>query len=357
MKRPLLALHRWSGLVAGAFLLLIGLSGSILVYRQSLERWLNPALYHIEPRGNRLSLDSAYNIIYRNYASDFVSCSMDIPASATEVYEFTLTKPQQNYHSRDQYIVDVHPYSGAILREGFCHELSTSSMHWLMYFHDSFHFGKAGLFLAALISLTMFLSMITGLFIYGRNILNVLMFRISFRRKNGIHLYRSIHVYVGVWALLFNIIVFFTGFWMVKSMFTPNGWRLDERQETIRLSVSLDSCLAKSGQIFPGFIPDFISIPLTKDEPIEIDGNMESSSRIMYGDASSVIFDAESGKIIEATDITKTPFPGNLTAAFWCLHIGNYGSDIIKIIYVIGGLMPGTLSLAGFLLWWKRKKI
>lgn len=77
----------------------------------------------------------------------------------------------------------------------------------------------------------------------------------------------------------------------------------------------------------------------------------------MYGDASYVMFDPLSGKVMEATDITKASFPENLTATFWQLHIGDYGGDVIKILYVIGGLMPGALSLAGYVLWWKRKKM
>jgi len=211
--------------------------------------------------------------------------------------------------------------------------------------------------IVTLASVTIFLSMITGLLVYRKNILNVLMFRVTLRRESGTHLYRSIHLYIGVWALLFNIIVFFTGFWMMKATLTPDAWKLDERPQKIRLSASLDSCLAKSREILPGFIPDFIAIPFTQNDPIEIDGNMANSSRLMYGDASHVIFDPQSGKVIEAKDITNAPFPKNLTAAFWSLHVGNYGGDVIKILYVIGGLMPGVLSISGSMLWWKRKKM
>ncbi|HEV8539423.1 MAG TPA: PepSY domain-containing protein, partial [Bacteroidota bacterium] len=135
MYRPLFTLHRWLGLFSGVFLLLIGLSGSLLVYQNSLERWLNPSLYYIESKGDRLSLDSLYSIVFRKYGANFARCSVDIPASTGEVYEFTLTKPIQNYHTRELYIVDIQPYSGAILREGYCDDPSTSFLHWVMYFH------------------------------------------------------------------------------------------------------------------------------------------------------------------------------------------------------------------------------
>ncbi|MBI4547203.1 MAG: PepSY domain-containing protein [Ignavibacteriae bacterium] len=357
MNRSLFALHRWLGLLAGVFLLLIGLSGSILIYHDSMDRWLNPALYHIEPYGSRLSLDSMYGIVYQKYSENFSSLSLDIPANAEEVYEFTLTEPQENYHTRRRYIVDIHPYSGTILREGYCDEISTSFIHWVMYFHNSFHYGRIGMLIVSLVSVTIFLSMITGLLVYGKNILNVLMFRIPLRQKSGTRLYRSIHLYVAVWALLFNVIVFFTGFWMMKATFTPDAWKLDEQRQKTRLSVSLDSCLAKSRELLLGFIPDYIAIPLMQGDFIEIDGNMTHTTRLMYGDASRVVFDPQSGEVMEATDITQAPFPENLVAVVWPLHIGNYGGDGIKILYVIGGLMPGILSISGFMLWWKRKRL
>ena len=129
------------------------------------------------------------------------------------------------------------------------------------------------------------------------------------------------------------------------------------KAQTTRLAVSLDTCLVKSREVLPGFMPDFISIPFTQDESVEIDGNMEKSSRLMYGDASSVIFDSRSGNVTGMTDISKTSFPKNLTAMFWQLHIGGYGGVVVKILYCIGGLMPGTLGVSGYLLWWRRRKL
>lgn len=46
MSRPLLLrLHRWAGLATGLFLVLAGLTGSLLAFEDRLEAWLNPALF------------------------------------------------------------------------------------------------------------------------------------------------------------------------------------------------------------------------------------------------------------------------------------------------------------------------
>jgi len=357
MNQTLFALHRWLGLLSGIFLLFIGLSGSLLTFKKPLEQWLHPALYEIHQPGNRISIDSAYSIIYSKYGSRFASCSLDIPASSTNVYEFTLEQPVENFYSRGSYVVDLHPYSGVILREGYCNEMSTSLIHWMIYFHDSFHLGKIGMFVVTLSSLIIFLSMITGILFYGKKIAGVLLFRFSLKRKSKMQVYRTIHLYIGVWALLFNIIVCFTGFWMMKSTLSPDAWKMDTQVKKMRLSISLDSCLVKSRQVLPGFLPDFISIPFAQDESVEIDGNMENSSRLMYGDASSVMFDPRNETVTGVTDIAQASFPKNFTAMFWQLHIGGYGGVVVRILYCIGGLMPGTLAVSGYILWWKRKKM
>ena len=39
------------------------------------------------------------------------------------------------------------------------------------------------------------------------------------------------------------------------------------------------------------------------------------------------------------------------------LHMGRFGGAGIKIIYFVFGLSGGLLSVTGFLLWWRSKKL
>lgn len=348
MNRLLFTLHKWLGLVTGIFLLAIGVSGSFLVYSRALDRMFYPELYSIEPQGTRLSLDSIYSMIYRKYGTEFGSCSFDIPSTENERVEFTLNKPQTNYYDRGRYLVDMHPYTGAILREGSSADMSVSFVHWVMYFHNSFHSGRIGMLIVTVVSVTLLLSIITGLFFYGKRFTRVTLFRLPL---GGKEFYRSLHLYVGVWSLVFTTVVCFTGFWMMKGTLSYDAWRIDPPGQKTPLSVSIDSCLAASRTALPGFIPDFVSIPFTSGELIGIDGNMANTPAIGRGDACSVTIDPASGKVLEANDVAQAWFPGNISAYVWPLHIGNYGGNLLKILYVIGGLMPGVLWISGFVMW------
>src|SRR5262245_49426041 len=48
------SIHRWLGLGLGTWFALVGLTGSLLVYEDALDAWLNPALLRDEARGPRL---------------------------------------------------------------------------------------------------------------------------------------------------------------------------------------------------------------------------------------------------------------------------------------------------------------
>ena len=48
-RKIFLATHRIIGLFAGAIVVLIGLSGSVLAFREDIDEWLNAPLMRVEP--------------------------------------------------------------------------------------------------------------------------------------------------------------------------------------------------------------------------------------------------------------------------------------------------------------------
>jgi uncharacterized iron-regulated membrane protein len=55
LRQVWLRLHRYLGLAAAAFLLLAGLTGSLIAYEEELDAWLNPELFRSPARGAVLS--------------------------------------------------------------------------------------------------------------------------------------------------------------------------------------------------------------------------------------------------------------------------------------------------------------
>ncbi|MGF6133292.1 putative iron-regulated membrane protein [Pseudomonas sp. EB276 TE3739] len=54
MRAFLVLLHRYIGLATAVFLLLAGLTGSVLAFNHELDEWLNPQFYEATSVGERL---------------------------------------------------------------------------------------------------------------------------------------------------------------------------------------------------------------------------------------------------------------------------------------------------------------
>lgn len=126
LRKPLLWLHTWAGLVLGAFLTVTAVTGAILVFRPALERRVDARRFVVEPGAAWLSLDE---IVARARAAH--------PASKVESVRFfgDPTMPVMVYFVNEEY-VHVHPGTGEVLGvrsrygEGF---------GWITGLHKYFH--------------------------------------------------------------------------------------------------------------------------------------------------------------------------------------------------------------------------
>ncbi|PYX97657.1 MAG: hypothetical protein DMG63_13935, partial [Acidobacteria bacterium] len=58
MRKLLLNLHLWAGLIAALFLLLLGSSGALVAFEDEIDRALNAKLAYVKPQGQPLTLDA-----------------------------------------------------------------------------------------------------------------------------------------------------------------------------------------------------------------------------------------------------------------------------------------------------------
>ncbi|WP_442587218.1 PepSY-associated TM helix domain-containing protein [Pedobacter sp. AW31-3R] len=355
MSRLAFTLHSWLGLISGIFLLLLGLSGSALVFMKEIDHLVNADILRVEPRGERLPLDMMYRSILKNHPTSAGIAWLNPDAEPEEVYEFRLYQNDGKLSTYDLAMVSVNPYSGKIIREGNLKDLSTGFLHWMVQFHWSFQLGIPGLLLATIFALTMLLSTLTGVIIYRKHVWKVLTFREKLKCKNWRTLSSGLHRIVGVWALVFNIVIFLTGFWMNKFSFDPAYWK----RQTIAMPESslavrnIDQLLSKAKTEMPDLIIKKVYMPTQPGKNFLVSGTVASQSAV-FGNANSIALDPLTGKTVAMVRIADQNIPEKLEAAVFPLHVGNFGGVIIKVFYVIIGLLPGLLSITGALLWWRK---
>src|SRR6185295_13778893 len=94
LRRWLTRLHRWSGFVIMVCLLIAGLTGIWLVFRQELDRTLNSQLRVVTPAATRLSEDEIVSRVEAAFPTVSVSL-VQFPRQPDESVEMSVTPRQR----------------------------------------------------------------------------------------------------------------------------------------------------------------------------------------------------------------------------------------------------------------------
>lgn len=360
LTRRLFSLHSWFGLFTGVFLLLLGLSGSLLVFREEIDRLANRQLLtvqHTAQTAKPLPLMVFYRSITDRYPNLDGIAWLNPEAALDEAYDFRLYLNDARLFTYDLGLISFNPYTGEILREGKSSEFTPSLIEWLLQFHFSFQLGMPGAALTATLGLTMLVSLLTGLIVYRKSVWKVLTFRVRLNRKNWRTLSSDLHRIVGVWALLMNAIIFFTGFWMNLFAFEPATWHTEmiPTKPNTLASISLDTLYYNALGQMPDLLPTYVYLPTQPERAFRVTGPVRGQWAV-FGGGNLVSIDAQTGNVKKVSRLSLQGTWDKLEATFFPLHVGNYGGLPVKILYVLIGLAPSLLSITGFLLWWRRKR-
>jgi uncharacterized iron-regulated membrane protein len=364
-------LHSWLGLFNGVWLLILGVSGSLLVYYHEIDRWLNKDVLTVVEKEHRLSVDSLCKIVRARQPDANGTNIIHFPTSKTDCYSFRIYSSDGSKsitHWWETYNIDIDPYSGKILREGYYRDIRKSFMHWLLNFHWSLNAGPPGLLVIALAGLLLFLNIITGVIIYRKYFFKALAFRAPIQWKNWRTGTSGLHRYIGVWSLLFNVLIFYSGLQMNWNAFDKETWIPPKVMEhNNEKYASIDKMIADVQNIYPGFEAKYFYIPFTKTivggintENARAMGNIPGTASIIPESSSSVAFNINTGAVIEKKNINeeikKMSWWGKFNAIVYSFHVGSFAGSFSRILYVFIGLTPALLSISGFMLWWRRKK-
>lgn len=358
VKRKLFRLHSWLGLVTGIFLVLLGLSGSALVFRPELDAYVNRDLLRIAPPANGTAPDAlarCYAGIVSRYPNLDGIGWLNPDAGPDEAYNFRIYFNDTRLFTYDLGLISFDPNTGRVLREGPASDFTPSLLDWLFQFHFSFQLGIPGAALTAIFGITMLLSLLSGAVVYRKMLWRVLTFRVGINRKNWRTMSSDLHRVIGVWSLLLNAVIFFTGFWMNLFAFQSKTWRneiVPTKPNTL-ITVAPDTLYRRALAAMPDLEPTYVYLPTQPVRKFEVRGYVAGQSKF-WGSSNSVRVDQQTGEVLQRNRFSDKPPGERIEATFHPLHVGNFGGVPVKILYVLIGLTPGLLAVTGFLLWWRR---
>lgn len=348
-KNFIFSIHSVAGLVSGIFIFLMSLSGAALVFHDELDQ--RPEIQH-RPLKN-LSVDSCYRLVQGHYPHAQVSnCSL--PGNTAEPVSFIIYDSSYKNGTKAMEVF-LHPQTGEILQtRGGGDDMRHNFMSWLSKFHNSFHLDKKGEWLLGFFALVFLLSIITGLILFRKSIIATLLFRKAvFTRGN-------LHQLIGVYALLFNLMIGVSGFWMQRYVFKKDFYVSYDYKPVLKPSAALpfsfDSAYKQVQVKHPGFTASVIYFAQSKKGKTAVYGSRSSNSFIHSKKFADAIMLDSSGAIASTRFVNEISPDDRYDIINSQLHMGRYGGVGVKIIYFLFGLAGGLLSITGFLLWLKRRK-
>jgi uncharacterized iron-regulated membrane protein len=346
-RRFIFSIHSVAGLLSGLFILVMSLSGAILVFHEDLDLLDYPA-FVLRANSKIVSVDTCYSNLQKEFPHAEIS-NCQITHSNEQSFVFTIYDSSYK-NGKEALRVFLHPQQGTIQKT---QGAKSAMMNWVGRLHSSLFLGKTGEWLLGFFSLVFLLSILTGLVLFRRNIVAILTFRKRvFKRQN-------LHQLIGVYALLFNLMIGVTGFWMQRYVFKKDFYKSYDYTPVLRSSppllFSMEEAFEKIHNQFPDFDPWVIYFAQSKKGKTAVYGSRTHNSFIHSKKFADAVFLDSTGNVARTAFVNEIDASSRYDIINAQVHYGQYGGWTIKIIYSLFGLTGGLLSITGFLLWYKRK--
>jgi uncharacterized iron-regulated membrane protein len=336
-NRKILKYHSIAGLIAGIFLVLMGISGSILVFQHDIEDYLWQDYIETEDYSG-LNIDRGIQEVQKNYP-DWDTRLMHFEEH--EALIFNLRKPTERL------FVFVHPSSGEIIKE--LNELTTFT-RWLLKFHYSFQAGPAGRILVFIIGVLFLFSLLTGIYLYRKSVLKTLTCSTRLNLKTRRTFYSSLHRIVGTWALLFNLVLVITGVFLAWTV-AAAGLNPPPAPQTPVVTAPVNKVLDKISTEIPDFTPTYIRLPTVPEGSLIVYGLFDDDAFFYSEYYNSITADYSTGEMNSVNRVQEADLITKLSSTLIPLHFGQYGGIWTKILYCLVGLTGPFLSITGYLIW------
>ena len=365
LRKVLLKIHLYISLWLGVFLVLAGLTGSLLVYDHAIDKWLNNDLMVIkEASGTQKPLLDL--IAAADEASPIKSKAshLQLPSELDEALIVRYQVPAEEGHKGHNhhfYEVMMNPYTGATLgsRDRYYSLMSTIlKLHFNLLANDT---GKWIMGITAL--MTLFLT-ITGIYLWWPKLSklkqalvikkNASFIRFNFDLHKTVGFYTAIVIFsVALSGVYFNLPMIFRP---VVNYFSPlDGMIAPVKSETVAGNpIKPEDVLTIAQQQFPGISVQRIFLPATNDATYQISGRQDNEIR--HKGSTMLWIDQYSGKVLKVKDPNKFTAGNTFINLQLPLHNGEILGEIGRVLVVIVGFAPLVLMITGVIHWLKKKR-
>lgn len=380
VRRRFAKLHRWSGLLLLAFMLVAGITGAILSFRWEIDRAINPHLFSVAPQAESMPYKALIDAVEKRFPDAVVS-SVVVPKTSGDA-ALVHIKSRMDAHVAHVHVpgmkssvdfnqVFVNPYSGEILGQRSTTRFVPTWENFIpdiARLHFSLFLDEVGAWLMGVCALVWFLSSFVGLALAwpspwssSRSWKPLL----SIRRGGGNYMLNyDLHRMLGFVALPILAVVAFTSVYLnlpglIKPMvqaFSPLATAADVpsagHMDLAAPRVPIEQVVATARTALPGarvhsvgqdFVKGLYSVRMHLPSDVSPSGSNTLYVRMADGQA---VF---ARKLREASG-------GNVFLAWqWPLHTGGAFGRIGQCLVLVGAVALVAMSITGLNVW-RRKR-
>ncbi len=374
-RKYLLQVHRWSGIVLAALLVIAGITGSLLAFHHEIDALLNPNLHRVAPTAQHAPLDSIAKNIEAKYPQLAVGYFLfaDNPASSIHVIMNTREAAAEGRMDRDAprpTEVYADPYSGQLLGDRNWGEIGGTRAHimpMIYRLHMSLFLDKTGQWITGIVAAIWIVGMLIGIFLaVPRLHLLRKAFTVKWQASRARVLF-DLHRTVGLASGLILIVTAFTGLYMnlpnvvepalaAVAPFTerpasrrPAGAPLDQVWK-----IGWDEAITKARAVHA-------VDPIAGVGKIEARGYYQvrflPPGDIMDSGTIRVFIDGRNGEVLGKFDHRDGTVGDKIRIWQFPLHSGQGFGMPGRVLVCLIGLIPPLLAMTGVWLWLRRKRL
>lgn len=349
-------IHLYGGLTLGGLLIVICVSGSVLVFHDTLDQWLRPDLLQVEPGEERVSMDRVIDAVTEAHpeASPWIA---ELPTEATDPVVVQLGPEAPKVY--------VDPYRGTVLGTR-AHDAGV--MNVISHLHIELLAGNTGLILVGITGLLLVVLTITGLVLWWPRRLRALgrALRIVWRH-GALRFNYDLHRAGGFYTTVFLLLTALTGsafvFYpttqqIIGTLTASEPWPsapptvAEEHTPEDPSAISYERVMATAEDALPEAEATFLTFSTQAGAPVTV--RMRTPPEWHPNGRSFVHIRPDDATLLRIDDAREAPGGAQLLQTFYPLHIGAVGGILVKWIYAILGLAPAVLSITGTIIWYQR---
>ena len=342
-RQALVKLHLFGAALAGVFLVILGLTGSIMAFEEELDHATHSRLFKVSPQGTPLSLAELTSRVRTAY-----------PGKPVVTYGIGVSPDLSWSVNVGGTIVFVNPYTGEILG-------TRTGPTWLGQIHQA-HLrllsGETGKTIVLWAGVFMLLLSLSGIVLWWP------IKRITINRAaEGRRFWFDIHNAVGVCAFLFVFLMAVTGVvigfdaWSTPLLYRVSGSQpvrggLTSTPIAGARVLTPDEALVIARRQLPGAMPVGINVPGPKT-PYRIAFRYPEDRT--PGGRSRVYVNQYHGSVVQVESARTTAAGTRLVILNRAIHTGDLFGLPTKALMSLASLAVVAQAVTGLMMWWRRR--